>query len=296
MDLEELRAFLAVAETGSFLTAAKSLRLSRATLRRRIDQLEARAGVSLVDRTRTGARLTVAGSVLAARGRLMVHEASALIESVREVGAEPSGVLRVLVPVGLPAHIMTPLLIFVRSKYPRLHFHIHFSEDPIGKMLENVDLAFHFGDQTPAGPWVAREVLRLRVALIASAEYLGRRGTPRSVEELAHHDLLAWENPGEDGRRWPLRHGGTFLVTPILLARNILIIRQFAADGLGIALVPNAMRPDPAIPEGAVVSVLPELVGREIGLRVVVPAVLTEIPRIKAMLDLLSPYLGKLGL
>ena len=102
MDLEELRAFLAVAETGSFLTAAKSLRLSRATLRRRIDQLEARAGVLLVDRTRMGAALTEAGSVLAARGRLMVQEASALLESVREAGAEPSGTLRVQLPVGLP--------------------------------------------------------------------------------------------------------------------------------------------------------------------------------------------------
>ena len=88
MDLEELRAFLAVADTGSFLTAAKSLRLSRATLRRRIDQLEARAGVLLVDRTRAGATLTEAGSVLATRGRQMVQEASAL--SIRSaVGCRP---------------------------------------------------------------------------------------------------------------------------------------------------------------------------------------------------------------
>lgn len=296
MDLEELRALLAVADTGSFLTAAKSLRLSRATLRRRIDQLEARAGVLLVDRTRVGVTLTEAGSVLAARGRLMVQEVSALIQSVRAVGAEPSGVLRILLPIGLPPHALTPLLSFVRARYPRLAFRLHFSDDPAGGLVEDVDLAVHFGEASPKGPWVARELARLRVWPIASAGYLAQRGTPRSVAELASHDLMAWEAPGEDGKLWPLRGGGTFAVSPFLLTRHIHLLRQFAIAGLGIALVPDAMLPDPGLPEGALVAVLPELVSREIGLRVMVPAVLSEIPRIRAMLDLINPFLGDLGL
>jgi DNA-binding transcriptional LysR family regulator len=296
MDLEELRAFLAVAETGSFLTAAKSLRLSRATLRRRIDQLEARAGVPLVDRTRVGASLTEAGTVLAARGRLMVQEASALIESVREVGSEPAGTLRVLLPVGLPPHVLTPLLAHIRQRYPRLSFRLHFSDDPIGGLIENVDLAIHFGESSPPGPWVSRELVRLRVWAVASAEYLARRGTPRAVEDLAQHDLLAWESPGDDGRIWPTRRGGTFSVTPVLVTRHIHLIRQFAIAGLGIALVPDAMVPDPGVAPGALMPVLPEVIGREVALRIVVPAVLSEIPRIRAMLDLLKPFLGDLGL
>ena len=296
MDLEELRAFLAVAETGSFLTAAKSLRLSRATLRRRIDQLEARAGVLLVDRTRMGAALTEAGSVLAARGRLMVQEASALLESVREAGAEPSGTLRVQLPVGLPPHVLTPLTSFVRKKYPRLAIRLSFSDDPAGGLLENVDLAAHFGDKSPIGPWVSREVLRLRVWMIASAEYLAQRGTPRSVAELSQHELLAWECPGGDGRLWPLRGGGTFSVTPAITARHIHLIRQYAIAGLGIALVPDALLPDPGVAEGALVPVLPELVGSEVALRVVIPAALSELPRIKALLELLKPFLGEIGL
>jgi len=296
MDLEELRAFLAVAETGSFLTAAKSLRLSRATLRRRIDQLEARAGVLLVDRTRVGVNLTAAGTILAARGRLMVQEANALLDSVREVGREPSGTLRVLLPVGLPPHVLTPLLAFVRGKYPRLCFRLHFSDDPVGGLIENVDLAFHFGEQSPTGPWVARELLRVRVWPIASADYLARRGTPQSIAELARHDLLTWEGPGDDGRSWPILGGGSFPVAPVLVARHIHLIRQFAIAGLGIALVPDAMLPDPGVPDGALLPVLPDLIGREVGLRVMVPAVLSEIPRIKALIELLRPFLGEFGL
>jgi DNA-binding transcriptional LysR family regulator len=73
-------------------------------------------------------------------------------------------------------------------------------------------------------------------------------------------------------------------------------IRQFALAGLGIARVPDALLAGPGQPEGAPVPVLPELVGRELGLRVVVPAALADIPRIKAMLALLKPLLGELGL
>ncbi|MRG95483.1 LysR family transcriptional regulator [Polyangium spumosum] len=295
MDLEELRAFLAVAEAGSFLAAATSLRMPRATLRRRIDQLEARAGVLLVDRTRDGVSLTEAGRLLAARGRLMVQESNALLQSVREAGAEPSGVLRVLLPVGLPPHLFPPLLTLART-YPRLAFRLQFSDNPIGGLMENVDFAIHFGETSPAGPWVSRELARLRVWLVASREYLARRGTPASVEDLARHDLLTWEAPFEDGRSWPLLRGGTFSVAPVITAPDIHLIRQLAIAGHGVALVPDAMVPDPGLPEGALVPVLDEIVGREIGLRVVVPAVLAEVPRIKAMLDLLEPFLGKLGL
>src|SRR5262245_55449269 len=100
MDLEELRAFLHVVETGSFLAAADSLRVSRTTLRRRVGSLEARAGVSLVESTAHGVVLTEAGHMLAQRGRVMAQEASALLASIREVGQQPSGVLRVVLPVG----------------------------------------------------------------------------------------------------------------------------------------------------------------------------------------------------
>lgn len=296
MDLEELRAFLAVADTGSFLTASKSLHMSRATLRRRIDQLEARAGVLLVDRTRMGAPLTEAGKILAARGRLMVNEASALLASVREAGSEPAGELRILLPIGLPPHLVTPFLSFIRDKYPRLSFRFMFSEDPIGGLLENVDMALHVGQRTPPGPWVSRELLRIRAWAIASTDYLARRGTPQRVEDLAQHDLLSWEAPGDDGRKWPTLHGEAIEVSPFLIAKHIHFLRQFAIAGMGIAMVPDLMLPDPGVPDGALIPVLPDVLGREVSVRVVVPAVLSDIPRIRAMLDLLKPLLGEFGL
>jgi DNA-binding transcriptional LysR family regulator len=294
MDLEQLRAFLAVVETGSFLTAAKALKVSRATLRRRIDELEVRAGIRLLERTPLGAVVTEPGRVLATRGRLLVQEAGALLNSVREIGSAPAGLLRIMLPAGLPPHVLTPLFGMVREQYPKLTFHIRFSDDPTGGLLDDVDLALHFGAESPQGPWITHELLRVRVWPIASTEYLSRRGTPRSLGELASHDLLTWEAPGEDGQSWPLLGGGSFPVKPLLLATDIHLLRQYAAAGYGIALVPDAMLPDPGLPEGALIPVLSDVVGREIPLRMVVPAALAELPKIKALLDLVQPFVGEL--
>jgi DNA-binding transcriptional LysR family regulator len=107
---------------------------------------------------------------------------------------------------------------------------------------------------------------------------------------------MSWELPGEDGRVWSTVRGESIKVAPFLVTRHIHLLRQFAIAGLGIAMVPDAMLPDPGVPEGALVPVLPDVIGREIGLRIVVPAVLSDLPRIKAMMELLRPFLGDLGL
>jgi len=284
MDLEELRAFLAVIETGSFLGAERSLNMPRATVRRRVDALEARAGVPLLNKTREGIVATEAGSVLFTRGRLMIQEATALVASIREIGQEPSGVLRVMLPVGLPPHLLVQLLAIVRASYPRLSVHLRFSEDPVGGLLDDVDMALHFGARSPPGPWVSYELPRIREWLVGTAEYLARCGTPETVEDLAGHTLFSWEAPGDDPRRWPLRSGGTFAVEPALVASDIHLLRQCVLSGLGLALLPDALVPDPGAEVDPVVPVLVGLVGRERPLRLVVPSVLSDLPKIKAIL------------
>jgi DNA-binding transcriptional LysR family regulator len=294
MDLEELRAFIDVVETGSFLAAAESLGVSRTTLRRRVEALEARAGVPLLKSTSQGIILTQAGEVLAQRGRLMMQETSALLASIREVGHEPSGVLRVVLPVGLPPHLLTPLFGLLRSTYPRLRVHSRFSGDPLSEPLDGVDLAVHFGEDLPRGPWLSHVLLRVREGLLASQEYLRRRGTPRSLQELRGHELFSWEAPGDEAHTWPTFRGATFTVEPALLMPDIHLIRSCCLAGLGIGLLPSVELEDPGSPPDALVPVLPELVGRERPLRISVPEALSEIPKIKQVLTHIRQFLQPL--
>lgn len=294
MDLEELRAFLAVVETGSFLGAERSLRMPRATLRRRVDALEARAGVPLLRRTRVGIESTEAGAVLAARGKQMIQEAAALVASVREIGQEPAGVLRVLLPIGLPPQLLVPLYTALRTAFPRLSVRVRFSADPLSSLLDDVDVAIHLCDRTPSGPWESFELLRVRERAVAHVDYLKRRGTPTSPAELSKHELLAWDAPGEDPRAWPLRSGGAISIEPALVSPDIHLLRQCMLAGSGIALLPDAMIPDPGADPGDLVPVLEDVIGRERSVRLVVPSVLSDVPKIKAVLGHVRAFTGQL--
>lgn len=284
MNLDELRAFVEVVETGSIVAAARSLNFARATLRRRLDELEARAGVPLLHRTAQGATPTEAGAVLAARGRGILEEANALISSVREVGAEPAGELRFVFPVGLPPQIVTPLFMALRQRYPRLSIRVRFSDDPLAGLLEDVDVVAHFGSRSPAGSWVSYEILWVREWLVASPDYLRRRGAPETSDDLTEHDLLAWDCPDGDPTVWPTQQGTALRVAPQLISTDIHMLRQCAAAGMGIAFLPDARILESDASTDRLVPVLPDEVGRERPLRAVVPASLSEIPRVRAVL------------
>ena len=151
MDLEEFRAFIAVVETGSFLAAATNLNLARATLRRRVDALEARAGVPLLERSARGVVVTEAGSLLASRGRHVLQEASALVASVREIGREPVGVLRCGLPVGLPPHALVPVFGLIHATYPRLAVHLRHIDDPLTDAIDDLDIQIEDNQLTVRG-------------------------------------------------------------------------------------------------------------------------------------------------
>lgn len=293
MDLEELRAFVAVVETGSIVAAARSLNFARATLRRRLDELEARAGVPLLNRTARGATPTEAGTVLAARGRRILQEANALLSSVREIGAEPAGEIRIVVPAGMPPQIMTPLFAVLRRKYPRLCLRVGFADDPLAGLLDDVDIAVHFGSRSPAGPWVSYEILRVRESLIASSDYLRRSGVPETPDALVEHELLAWAPPDGDPTLWPTREGAAIRVEPAIISTDIHMLRQCAAAGMGIAFLPDAGFPESDSSADRLVTVLPGEVERERPLRFVVPVALSEIPRIRAVLTEIRAFLSR---
>jgi DNA-binding transcriptional LysR family regulator len=293
MDLEEFRAFLAVVETGSFLAAATDLNVARATLRRRVESLEARAGVPLLERSARGVVVTAAGSLLATRGRLVVQEASALVASVRALGREPVGVLRVALPVGLPPHLLAPLFTAMRGAYPQLALQLRTADDPAAGPLDEFDVVAHFGPASLPGSWLTYEVAPLHERLIASADYLARRGTPTSVDALPGHELLSWLPPGEDGRVLPTRTGGSIEIEPALISADVHLIRQCVIAGLGIGFVPDAMLPDPGVTPGQLVPVLADVVGRERTLRVAVPSALVGLPKLQAVIRHVQAFVDR---
>lgn len=248
----------------------------------------------MLETERHGVSATEAGRVLVRQGRTMMQEASALLASIREVGQAPSGTLRVVLPVGLPPHLLTPILSALRGAYPQLHYHVRFSNDPLAEALTDVDIAAHFGEEPPRGNWISHVVARVREQLLASRAYLSRKGTPKTIDDLPHHELFAWQAPGEDARIWHTRGGVAFGVRPVLIATDIHFLRHCCFSGLGMALVPDALLPDPGLLADTLVPVLEDEVGRERPVRISVPAALAEIPKVKMVIDRVKVFLGEM--
>lgn len=287
MDLEELRGFMAVAETGSFLGAATNLGVPRGTLRRRIDALEARAGVALLERSARGVTVTEAGAKLIERGQRLLEEGAALLAAVREVGREQTSPLRIHLPVGLPPSVLVTIAELHRVFMPKLAVTLTMREDPLAELGEDVDMAIHFGDRKPNSPYLVRELLRIQIRVIASPDYLARCGAPTCAEELGGHRLAAWSGPDLDVHAWPLRAGGTVAVAPMLVSNDAHVLRRHVRAGFGLALLPDADLDPFGLPVDELVPVLEGTVGCSTALHLTMPEVLANSPKITKMVELI---------
>lgn len=285
MDLEELRAFLAVADTGSFAAAADRLGSPRATLRRRLDALEARTGVPLLVRGPQGATMTAHGRALAQGAAPILEEAAALIRNVREVGVAPEGLVRLALPAGLPPSVLAAGFAALRARAPKVRLEVSVSSAPLSESAERFDVVVHFGPTPSKARWLTEPLVGLRIWALASPGYLERHGTPARIEDLADHTLFTWQAPGQSPSHWPLRTGAELHVDAAAVHSDAHLLRHCAALGLGIALLPDGTLVEPEFPPGALVPVLPESIGREMQLGLSVPIALAEIPRIRLFVD-----------
>ena len=295
MDLEEIRLFLAVAQHGAFNAAADSLGVSRSTLRRRVEALEARSGIPLLHRTAQGIRLTEAGSILNARGRTLLEGASALLDSIREVGDEPAGRLRIVLPVGSPAYVLTETLRGLRAAYPKLHFVARFSEAPLSEALTDTDVAFHFDEPPANAPWLSEPLFTMPVQLRASTAYLEQRGSPQRITDLQAHDLLAWQLPPRPTCHLPLLDGGRVPVDPVLVSSDASALWHACAAGAGLVFVPLLGIEAPLGPTWVDEPVLENIIGGRCTLRVSVPEALADIPKVRAVLNWTRDFLSSKG-
>lgn len=292
MDLDELRSFLTVVDEGSLARAASVLLVSRTTIRRRIEALEARVGRPLFGRTHAGVVLTDAGELLAARGRLFLREAELLAEALRDARREPSGVMRIAVPPGLPPFLLQPVIASSRARYPRLHIHLTVTEQPLRALLDTVDLAVVFGEVPADGPWGVLPVVPLREWLVASEAYLARHGEPRTLDDLAAHEILVWRPPDRDPRDLPTR-GGSLRVDPGVVSPDVHWLRHCAMAGMGLVYVPDGLLPDPT--EGAVPlrPVLVDVVGRRFDATVAFSKIRATSPEMRAVLTDMVPMIER---
>lgn len=271
-DLEEVAAFLRVAEAGSFTAASRRLALPKSTVSRRVARLEEKLGVQLLHRTTRSLALTEAGNVFherAARALAGLEEATL---AVRETQETPRGHLRVTAPYDL-AEALGPLVVAFVARQPAVTVELLLTDERLDLVADNIDLALRGAPALPDSSMVARRLATMKFLLLASPSYLRKHGRPRTPAELGEHALLVMRTSG--GRTKLKLHGpdGEVEVAAraAVAANDFAMLRSAALTGAGVAVLPDSQAAA-QVRAGKLVRVLPEFTAGEGGLFVVHPA------------------------
>ena len=203
--LNQLALFARIVQTGSFSKTAREFGLSQPSVSRAIAALETRLGVTLLRRTTRRLAATDVGQALAQRAR----DAIAAIEEAENAarGADRlTGVLRVSLPTAFAVRAIIPRLPGFFALQPELTLDLMMSDRFENLVAEGADIALRLGNQ-PDSAFLTRKLASSARVVVASPDYLRRKGAPKSIDDLREHDCLG--GPGDaEHATWTFKREG----------------------------------------------------------------------------------------
>lgn len=287
--LSGIAAFVRAAEASSFAVAAEQLGLSRSAVGKAIARLERRLGVQLFHRTTRSLRLTDEGAAFYERCARALADIRDAEEGVDTAKRHPVGRVRISVPVLLGRHCIAPLLVELAVAHAQLELEVAFTDRPVDLLADGIDLAVRTGTLGDEADLKARSLGVQSMVLCAAPSYLAKRGTPRRLEEIGSHAMLAY---GKGQRVVPWRfddEGERREIKPAGRLRfdDLEAIADAAACAGGLAWLPSwlvAAR----LRAGQLVEVLPALRGPGFEIHAVWPLGRYLPMRVRAVIDALA--------
>jgi len=240
-DWDDLKPLLAVAQHGSTLAAGRALGVDASTVQRRLSGLGRRLGQPLVERQPSGYRLTAFGEALLPQARRVEAAVAEFQQQLAVATAEVAGVVRVTCPEPIVYRITrSTLLQRFGERHPGLQVHFVMSDRYVDLTRGEADVALRSGD-TDDGALVGRKIGDSVWAVYASTDYLARHGRPQSIEDLANHALVGFDDTMPTHRLSVWLH--RIAPEAAIVARNnsVLGLVQSARAGLGVAPLPVAL-------------------------------------------------------
>lgn len=257
MDIvDELKAFVATAQTGSFTAAADQLGVSNRLTSKYVAELESRLGVRLLQRTTRRVGLTPAGEDLLARAPALLDDLDDLLAGVAEGSRGFTGVIRLSAPVTFGETYVGAMLGRFAEQNPGLSFDLRLSDGYADLAREGIDVAFRIG-RSDMLSLKARKLGEMRSIAVASPAYIAAHGAPQTPQDLARHSCIVDTNR-RTPRRWVFRQGDTEHLANIegrFRVNSARAAAELAASGLGIAYAPRFALCD-ALASGALVPVI----------------------------------------
>lgn len=229
---KNMRVFVEVAKASSFRLAAESLGMPNSTVSRRIAELERDVGLRLFNRSTRRVELTEGGRMYFQNCKRLIEEAELARQELTDLQTRPSGLIRASMPVDFSVMYLSPILADFSRSYPGIRFELDLTPSQADLMGAPVDVAIRMGPPKDQN-LIARSIANIETVLVASPEYLRKRGTPRLPQDLLAHDCLRmkdapWTLLHRDGRSQSIDIRGQFV------ANNRGLLHQLALSGQGI--------------------------------------------------------------
>jgi DNA-binding transcriptional LysR family regulator len=292
VDLNLLPTFVAVAKAASFSGAARQLRVPKSSVSRAIAALEETMGVRLVHRTTRHVALSTAGAALFDRVAPLLDALSDSVVELPEREEEPSGLLRITASVDLGATVLAELIAKFVQRYPAIQIDLRLTSSVLDLVQDGIDVALRASNKPLADSALyAKRLGAVELQLFGSPEYLARRGTPRTTDDLETHDFVrfaAIETFSLEGPRGVVRIKPKGSIT----CDDMWFARAAVCAGVGLALLPTFLA-DAEIEQGRLVAVLPKLAMRSSVLWFVCPVARHLPKKVAVFRDFLLEALAK---
>ena len=254
---EDLQAFVAVVEAGTFTAAAERLAIAKSAVSRRVSALEERLGVQLLQRTTRVLNLTDTGRSFYEHSARILADLDEAEAAVQQEHGELRGTLRLALPLSFGVrHMCKPIAAFTK-RHPRIRFDLDLNDRRIDLVEEGMDVAIRIGHLDDSS-LIARRLFEVRTVVSASPHYLKTHGTPATPEDLLDHDCLVYSNLADPDRwSWNDRVGQrhSIEINPVMRASSGDFLANAAAHGLGIVIQPTFLAAE-AIRAGHLVPIL----------------------------------------
>uniref|UniRef100_E1TEL6 Transcriptional regulator, LysR family n=1 Tax=Burkholderia sp. (strain CCGE1003) TaxID=640512 RepID=E1TEL6_BURSG len=256
--LDDLRAFMAVAEHRSFRRAADLLGVTRSTLSHAMRGLEDNLSTRLLHRTTRSVSLTEAGESLLRRIGPLVGDLDTALEEVAGAQGNPRGTLRINGSEGAIRLLLQTVVPEFLARYPGIELDLVAEGRLVDIVEQGFDAGVRLGEAVPRDMVAIRLGPDMRFLAVASPGYLVSHPAPTMPDALLQHQCIRQRLPSGKRYRWEFLKRGQDMAIDVpgaLTLDNTQLIVEAAIDGLGIAYVPEPYA-RAALSDGRLVAVL----------------------------------------
>ena len=272
--VERIRVFIEVAERESFASAARALGLTPSQVTRYVGELEDEVGVRLLTRTTRQVALSAAGRLYFERAKPILADLSRAEELVRMQHQTLKGEIRLSAPLSFGLRFLPEAISQFRIIYPEVKLKLDLTDRLVDVMKDDYDMALRISGPPSDKSSIWRKIHPAPRVIVASPEYLARKGRPERPDDLSEHDCLVYAHDNDDGA-WDLKdatsgESRTPKLTTCFVCNSGDLIGDLAARGEGVALLPRFIVV-PHLARGALVEIMTGWTAPEIWLSAFYP-------------------------